>query len=187
MDYRLKQNKPSFDSQKMTAKDKISYLYTQINTDMSSNQRKSSYGLSCSDQKLVLINIMKSNKIDHQQSKPEDFNDKLKEAKRNLINNTRDDSNGYLLSNRKSLSKFPKTFQEKYCELAKCTGTDMKPTKYHHTNSSVDLTHYTPSTPLETESKATRLKKEIMTSIKTEGNTPIYNVNKFINFKGKHQ
>lgn len=187
MNFHLRKHTPITDSQKMTSKDKISYLYSQINTDNSSHQTKSSYNLPCSDQKLVLLDIMKSNKIDHQQLKPTDINAKLKEAKRNLIYNTKDDSNRYLLTNENKLSKFPKTFQEKYRELAKCAGTEMKPAKYRHTNSSVDIRHYTPSTPiaLTTESKASRLKKEIMSSMNTEKSMSPFNMNQFLNFKGK--
>lgn len=150
-----------FNVNKRSSKEAITYLYTQFQSSKPTIQSKSSFNSNCSDQKLMLYDIIQAKKVNYS-NKGKQFSSKLKEAKMNLLNNTTDEPNESLVSHKCKLDNFPKGFQDKYLELTHCIGSKGRIQK---SSSTIDLKSLTPKRTKENESKVERLKNEIMTSI----------------------
>lgn len=175
MDYRSRLYQNNLPTKIISSKDKINHLYIQIHPEITSSNMKSSYGIPCSDQKLLLYGVQA--RVFNHTPNPTDMPSKLKEAKRNLLNNTIDYPNSF--SNKRKLSQFPKTFQEKYCELAKYTGNEIAIPQCPRSS-------YTPSKIMsrprvkQPETKAEKMKQEILSSFtQQDSNNDFYNLNKF--------
>lgn len=144
----------------ITSKDRIGHLYTQFNPENPAVSVKSSYGLPCSDQKLLLYGIQ-ARVFNNNTPKPTGVPSKLKETKKNLLNNTTESITTF--SNKRNLNQLPKSFQEKYCELARYTGNELSIPQYPRSS-------YTPSRLISrskgnpSETKAEKMKQEILAS-----------------------